>query len=106
MSGIFSVGITPRHLMRAVRCTAALVVIHAAVTYAEPRDDVPRDSLSHYLVASWTRDQGVPPGRIRALAQDGDGYLWIGSDGGLVRFDGFEFVPWNRPNSEAPRVRS
>src|SRR6478752_8569316 len=51
--------------------------------------------LSDYSVTSWSKKDGLPAGTIWALAQDNDGYLWIGADFGLVRFDGVRFVPWD-----------
>jgi ligand-binding sensor domain-containing protein/signal transduction histidine kinase len=41
---------------------------------------------------SWQREQGLPQNSVRALAQTHDGYLWVGSDDGLARFDGIRFV--------------
>ena len=41
---------------------------------------------------SWQREQGLPQNSVYALAQTRDGYLWIGSDDGVVRFDGVRFV--------------
>ena len=41
---------------------------------------------------SWQREQGLPQNSVRALAQTRDGYLWIGSDDGVARFDGVRFV--------------
>ena len=41
---------------------------------------------------SWEREQGLPQNVVRALAQTRDGYLWIGSDDGVARFDGVRFV--------------
>lgn len=40
---------------------------------------------------SWTRENGFPGGSVSAIAQTNDGYLWIGTDKGLIRFDGLEF---------------
>jgi ligand-binding sensor domain-containing protein/two-component sensor histidine kinase len=54
----------------------------------------PNDPLSDYTIATWDEDDGLPAGRIRDLAQDADGYLWIATDGGLVRFDGVRFDAW------------
>ena len=50
--------------------------------------------LSDYSVTSWSKKDGLPSGTIWALAQDADGYLWIGADFGLIRFDGVRFVAW------------
>jgi signal transduction histidine kinase/ligand-binding sensor domain-containing protein len=43
---------------------------------------------------SWQREQGLPQNSVRALAQMRDGYLWIGSEDGVARFDGVRFVPF------------
>ena len=40
----------------------------------------------------WQREQGLPENSVRALTQTRDGYLWLGSDEGLARFDGVRFV--------------
>ena len=46
----------------------------------------------HLTFRSWQREQGLPQNSVRALAQTRDGYLWIGSDDGVARFDGVRFV--------------
>src|SRR5699024_2927677 len=43
----------------------------------------------------WTEKEGLPAGRVRALAQSDDGYLWLGLETGLVRFDGLRFARWD-----------
>ena len=40
---------------------------------------------------SWQREQGLPENYVRALAQTRDGYIWVGSDEGVSRFDGVNF---------------
>jgi PAS domain S-box-containing protein len=47
--------------------------------------------VSQYLQDSWGTERGWPGGSITAIAQSSDGYLWIGTDKGLVRFDGLNF---------------
>jgi ligand-binding sensor domain-containing protein/signal transduction histidine kinase len=44
---------------------------------------------------SWQREQGMPHNSLRALAQTGNGYLWLGSGDGLSRFDGVHFTSFN-----------
>ena len=44
----------------------------------------------------YDQDYGLDVGEIVALAQDRDGFLWIGSHRGLVRFDGRSFVLWDQ----------
>ena len=57
----------------------------------------------------------TPPGEFKtdsspeppqAITQTSDGYLWIGTEGGLVRFDGVRFVPWTAPpGKQLPSTR-
>jgi ligand-binding sensor domain-containing protein len=46
-----------------------------------------------FVVDEWLVKDGLPPGGIRAIVQTPDGYLWLASSGGLVRFDGVRFSP-------------
>ncbi len=48
-------------------------------------------ALSQYIRDQWGAEQGFPSGPVYAIAQTSDGYLWIGSERGLVRFDGLSF---------------
>jgi ligand-binding sensor domain-containing protein/signal transduction histidine kinase len=41
---------------------------------------------------AWHREEGLPQNSVQALAQTHDGYLWIGNDDGICRFDGVRFV--------------
>lgn len=41
---------------------------------------------------SWQREQGLPQNTVRALAQTSDGYIWVGNDDGVARFDGVRFT--------------
>jgi len=59
-------------------------------------------SLSQYVRDEWTGDRGFPGGAVYAVAQSSDGYLWIGAEKGLVRFDGLTFQllqPKGAPNT-------
>jgi PAS domain S-box-containing protein len=51
----------------------------------------PTRTVSQYLHESWGTERGWQGGSITAIAQSSDGYLWIGTDKGLVRFDGVNF---------------
>ena len=44
----------------------------------------------------------MPQDTIRAIAQTSDGYLWLGTDEGLARFDGYEFVVFNKDHGDLP----
>ena len=51
----------------------------------------PARSLGQYRFENWAEGQGLPYLSIRALFQTTDGYLWIGTRGGLARYDGAAF---------------
>src|SRR6266851_1673865 len=48
-------------------------------------------AMSEYIRDQWSAEQGFPDGPVYAIAQTPDGYLWIGTEKGLVRFDGLNF---------------
>jgi len=48
-------------------------------------------AVSQYVRYFWGSDKGFPGGTVYAFAQTPDGYLWIGTDKGLIRFDGLAF---------------
>ena len=50
--------------------------------------------LADYSTTSWTEKDGLPTSRILAISQTADEYLWLGTDVGLVRFDGAQFLLW------------
>ena len=52
-----------------------------------------------YVQHVWRTQDGLPENRIRAICQTPDGYLWIGTSGGLARFDGVRFVVYARYNT-------
>jgi len=54
----------------------------------------------------WQTQDGLPENTVQAFAQTPDNYLWIGTSGGLVRFDGAGFVVYDSDNSPAIRENS
>ena len=57
----------------------------------------PSLDVSQYAHASWKISEGFTEGIIRSIAQTADGYLWLGTEFGLRRFDGVRAVPWEPP---------
>src|SRR5215471_20103546 len=57
----------------------------------------PALDVSQYAHTSWKIRDGFPKGLIRGIAQTPDGYLWLGTEFGLYRFDGVRAVPWQPP---------
>jgi ligand-binding sensor domain-containing protein/signal transduction histidine kinase len=54
-----------------------------------------------YAERTWGMQDGLPEQVVQAFAQTNDRYLWIGTTGGLLRFDGARFVLYNRENTPA-----
>lgn len=52
----------------------------------------PNRSLFQYVRESWNTESRIPGGAVNAIGQTNDGYLWLGTDKGLFRFDGFNLV--------------
>jgi ligand-binding sensor domain-containing protein len=62
-----------------------------------------------YRIDSWQVDDGLPQSSVLSIVQTQDGYLWLGTGGGLVRFDGVKFQvfsPNNTPNLPSSRILS
>jgi signal transduction histidine kinase/ligand-binding sensor domain-containing protein len=57
----------------------------------------PSVDVNQYAHTAWTARDGFFKGTIRAIAQTPDGYLWLGTEFGLLRFDGVRAVPWQPP---------
>jgi len=58
----------------------------------------PNKAITQYIHKSWQTDTGLPASSVTAIAQTPDGYLWLGTEGGLVRFDGLKFTLFNKRN--------
>ncbi len=61
----------------------------------------PHRNISEYSHRSWDSKNGFLPYSINIILQTRDGYLWLGTDEGLVRFDGMEFSTFNTSNTKA-----
>ena len=54
---------------------------------------------SPYTVESWSNEEGLPQSSVISVIQTRDGYLWLGTLRGLVRFDGNRFTIFNEFNT-------
>ncbi len=57
----------------------------------------PHTHVSQYGHTSWRTQDGAFNGSPNVITQTTDGYIWIGTNLGLVRFDGIRFISWNPP---------
>ncbi|GAB3733917.1 ligand-binding sensor domain-containing diguanylate cyclase [Silanimonas algicola] len=52
--------------------------------------------FSDFAIDNWTVADGLPQVAVQSVAQDGDGYLWVGTQSSIARFDGVRFEPFDR----------
>jgi ligand-binding sensor domain-containing protein len=64
----------------------------------------PSRPLTQYGLDVWRMTDGLPQNTVTAVRQTRDGYLWLGTHEGLVRFDGLAFTVFDTSNSALPRT--
>ncbi len=87
---------------RALALSAALLLAGAAAdgaTSQPPRLD--RRALADLVLETWNDQRGLPHDHVQAIEQTPDGYLWLGTEEGLVRFDGGTFTVFDNTNTSA-----
>jgi ligand-binding sensor domain-containing protein/signal transduction histidine kinase len=82
--------------MERCRATALCLLIWSASTACWGAE-----AFSGYTQHRWQAPDGLPEQTVQAFAQTADGYLWIGTTGGLLRFDGAHFTVFDRQNTAA-----
>ena len=60
--------------------------------------------LSQFSHEVWLTENGLPQNTVHAIAQTRDGYIWIGTEEGLARFDGVKFTVFDKQNT--PELKS
>jgi len=86
---------TPKGDVRA-EALAPLLLLWCSCAYALN----PSLDISQYAHNAWTVRDGFFRGAIHAIAQTPDGYLWLGTEFGLLRFDGVRPTRWQPPDGE------
>ena len=54
-----------------------------------------------FLITKWTTEDGLPQNSVTSIVQTEDGYIWLGTFGGLARFDGIKFTIFDTANTPA-----
>ena len=62
----------------------------------------PDKQISQYVRLAWDSDRGLPQNSVAAIVQTPDGYIWLGTQEGLARFDGVRFTVFDRPQGFLP----
>src|SRR5947209_3349788 len=66
----------------------------------------PASSIKEYVRSSWSSTDGLPANWVLAIAQTRDGYLWFGTDDGLARFNGSQFVVFDQTHTPGLPINS
>jgi ligand-binding sensor domain-containing protein len=75
-----------------MRLLLAIGLLCAGARAADALD--PAKALTQYPQSAWRTDDGLPQNNVHAIARDAEGYLWLGTESGVARFDGVRFVPF------------
>jgi ligand-binding sensor domain-containing protein/signal transduction histidine kinase len=82
------------HRLLTLAARLLLIAYAIAPTFAQ-------SDLAGYTRHLWQAPDGIPEQTVQAFAQTPDGFLWIGTTGGLLRFDGAHFTLFDRQNTPA-----
>jgi ligand-binding sensor domain-containing protein/signal transduction histidine kinase len=110
-----SEGRKDRTFTRKLRCSHlgpglicfCLVVLSCICTESDLFALDPARAIRDYQVRHWDQNQGLPANSVNAISQSKEGFLWLGSEEGLVRFDGEQFDVFdsiNTPKMVSSRV--
>ncbi|MEO8225726.1 MAG: two-component regulator propeller domain-containing protein, partial [Gammaproteobacteria bacterium] len=89
--------IAARYIAAVIGCCVVLSAAAGAQERVAGLD--PQKPISQYVHDIWTIDQGLPQNSVLGIAQGSDGYLWLGTEAGLVRFDGVSFTTFTSANT-------
>jgi diguanylate cyclase (GGDEF)-like protein len=78
---------------------ALLLVVAVAALPASAVAVSPDKPLVQLLHEGWSAADGLPQSAVQAVRQTSDGYLWVGTQAGLARFDGAHFEVFDRYNT-------
>jgi len=87
--------------MSTVRAASAIGAALMALAAVPALALDPHTELAQYGYQSWQTDTGLPQNTVHAIVQGRGGFLWIATEGGLVRFDGVDFRVYARANTPA-----
>ena len=76
-------------------CLLGLVALPLRLPASLP----PAKSINEFKLDNWQAGQGLPQNSITSIAQTKEGYVWVGTEEGLARFDGIHFTVFDKKNS-------
>ncbi len=81
-------------------CGGTLLLVLEVACHGTPAFAL-SDPQFQYTRQVWHIQDGLPEDTVQALQQTPDGYLWVGTTGGLARFDGSHFLTYRRNSRPA-----
>ena len=94
-------------MARCLRALALGVALTTLVAHAQTLNpaDQSQMSVTQYRIDAWQTEQGLPQNTVQAVYQTRDGHLWVGTGGGLARFDGTRFITFENANTPELAMR-
>ncbi len=87
---------SPLKSLQALLLPCVLFVVHQAAFGLDGAR-----SLDQFSYQTWQTGSGLPQNTVHSILQSRDGYLWLATEGGLVRFDGYQFAVFDSRNTPA-----
>ena len=84
--------VMPQYFSNARVCFGLLGLTLLGSANARPAGVGTRPATPNYGIDFWREAEGLPQSRFRAIVQTRDGYIWLGTDNGVVRFNGASFT--------------
>jgi ligand-binding sensor domain-containing protein/signal transduction histidine kinase len=85
------------HRLNYFRVATALLLLATTRIFALD----PNRNLNQFGHQVWLTENGLPQNTVQAIVQTTDGYLWVGTQDGLARFDGLNFTVFDKENTPA-----
>jgi signal transduction histidine kinase/ligand-binding sensor domain-containing protein len=84
-----------KHCFRPFRLSQLAFVVFAGIFSFQTGPTAwaldPRTGLGQYTKQVWTTENGLPQNSVHAVLQTSDGFLWLATESGVARFDGYQF---------------
>jgi len=96
---VYTLSYTSKHEMKRVLQYVMMWAVATLVVALPAFGTEYTDLSTGYTRRIWRAQDGLPDQTVQAVAQTPDGYLWVGTKGGLLRFDGAHFVVYDHTNT-------
>lgn len=95
-----------RFSIRIAKLFFALLLLCAKGPVASSGQKQTLNAIQGYGHQAWRAPEGLPQDSVQTILQTRDGFLWVGTERGLARFDGLSFEVFNAQNDGGIRLNS